>query len=577
MTAPIEPEWHVLEADDATVRRLAGELQISPLTARLLTNRNIVDTARARAFLGPRLSDLPDPYLMTGMEAGVARIVAALDKGQRVTVWGDYDVDGVTSASQLLWFFRAVGGDVDYFVPDRFTDGYGLNGDRIAELAERGTELLITVDCGISNGAEVARANSLGMDVVVVDHHQCPPELPPAVAILNPHQPGCAWPDKDLAACGVTWVLLVGLRKRMREHGWFAERPEPDLRRWLDLTAIGTVADMVPLLGVNRLIVRYGLGLTTQGGRAGVMALAKVSRLGERKRITTGALGFQFGPRINAAGRIAHASAGVELLTTEDPDEALLQATRVDAFNQERRGIQEAIFAQACELADALEPPPADRRSIVLAHPEWHPGVLGIVASKLVERYYRPTILLTIEDGKAKGSARSVGGFKLVEALREVDSLLEKYGGHDHAAGMTLASDQLEAFTAAFEARAQAVLGDRDLRPRLKIDCHVPISQVGWSTLDELRPLEPYGMANREPVFADFGVTVLDSRVVGKDETHLKLTLDAGERGVEAIAFGMAHKKPEVGSLIDIAYVPDQNEFRGERRFQLRVKALRPA
>jgi single-stranded-DNA-specific exonuclease len=571
--ARVEAIWEVRRPDQTAIATLREALGLDALTATLLVNRRLDDPEEAKAFLEPRLSSLPDPSLMAGMDSAVARILSALDAKEHICVWGDYDVDGVTSASQLLAFFEAIGSPARSFVPDRFRDGYGLNSDRIVELAQDGVQLLITVDCGISNAAEVAKATELSVDVIVVDHHQVPEEVPVAAAVLDPHQDGCPWPEKDLAACGVTWVLLVALRRALRERGSFEGRTEPDLRSWLDLTAIGTVADMVPLRGLNRVIVSQGLQQIAHTQRVGVQALIEVSGL-ERDKITAGRIGFHLGPRINAAGRVAHAAAGVELLTTSDPKSARSTAKEIDAHNLERRGLQEEVFQAACRLADT-HPDPDNRRAVVLAHEGWHPGVLGIVASKLIERYHRPTVVLTLEDGVAKGSARSIRGFKLVSHLNALQDILTKYGGHDHAAGMTLPAANVARFTEALDARAREALTPDQLQPRLSLDVEVPLDEVSFLLIEDLKRLAPYGMGNPEPVLYATGVRVLDQRVVGADKRHLKLTLDGGRQALGAIAFGMAPQAPPPGARVDVAYVPEINEYRGRRSLQLRVKAMR--
>ncbi len=579
MAAPaprrVEATWDLREPDAQAVQRLVDELGLGRLLATLLVNRKLTDPDEVKRFLVPRLSQLPDPFTMEGMEVAVTRILSAMADGQQICVWGDYDVDGVTSASQVIAFFEAVGHPIRFFVPDRFVDGYGLAEPRIRELAADGVDLLITVDCGVSNAHEVAVAAELGMDVIVVDHHQVPPVLPDAVAVLDPVREDCQYPFKSLAACGVTWMLLVALRARMRERGDFQGGSQPDLRQWLDLTAIGTVADMVPLVGLNRVIVHRGLAQIAISERVGVRALCDVANL-EADAITAGKIGFHLGPRINAAGRVANASAGVELLTTADGNYAQETAQKVDTWNVERRGLQQAVFEAACELADQ-HPDPESRRAVVLAQEGWHPGVLGIVCSKLIERYHRPTVMLTIQDGIAKGSARSISGFRLVEHLRKIDHLLLKYGGHDHAAGMSMRADQVEAFSEALDALAREALEPRHLRPRLSIDAVAALDRVTFDLVDSLARLAPHGMGNREPNLLATAVRVWDRKAVGRDKSHLKMSLDAGGRVLDAIAFGMADKAPEPGDLVDVVYVPEINEFRGERKLQVRVKALRGA
>ena len=513
-------------------------------------------------------------FLMKGMEDAVGRIIGAMDAKESICVWGDYDVDGVTSASQLISFFQAIGYPATYFVPERFTDGYGLNAHRIGELADDWIQLLITVDCGISNAAEVEVAREGGMDVIVVDHHQIPPRLPDAAAVLDPVQEDCLFPYKGLAACGVTFMLLVALRKRLRELGRFPRGEEPDLRQWLDLTAIGTVADMVPLKDVNRLIVHYGLQRISQTERPGVRALCDVAGI-EPDKVTAGRIGFHLGPRINAAGRVAHAGAGVELLTTSDGGEANRMARELDGFNAERRQLQATVFEEACAMADA-HPDPHRRRSIVLASTTWHAGVLGIVASKLVERHHRPTVLLAIEDGVAKGSARSISGFRLVEHLEKISDMFLSYGGHDHAAGLSLDEERFPEFAVAFEGLADDALTEDHLQPRLRTDMEVPVQAVSMELVQTLTHLAPYGQGNPEPSLVARNVRVLSHRAVGADQTHLKLVLEAGGRRLDAIAFGMADRSSWLSAPVDLVYIPEINEYRGSRSLQLRIKAIRP-
>lgn len=576
MSAEVPVRWEMRTPDPERVRALMSELGVTELVASLLVNRDLDDIAVARAFLAPRLGALPDPFAMKGMGEAVDRIIAALDSREPICVWGDYDVDGVTSASQLITFFRSLGVTVRHVVPDRFTEGYGLNTAGIEAVVREGATLIITVDCGISNVAEVDVARARGADVIIVDHHQVPPVLPRAYAILNPVQPDCGYPDKRLAACGVTWVLLIALRARLRERGWFRARPEPDLRDYLDLTAIGTVADMVPLIGVNRIITSVGLQRVATSRRPGVRALCQVAAI-KPERVSAGTIGFHLGPRINAAGRMAHASAGVALMTTEDVAEAAQMAAGVDAYNLERRQVQQDIFDEAARLVEEAGDP-RSRRSIVLARPGWHSGVLGIVASKLVDRFHRPTVLLSVEDGYAKGSARSISGFKLVQHLERLASFLVKYGGHDHAAGMTLEADRVDAFAEAFEAAAREALEERHLTRRLRVDAEVPLEWLCEALYDDTRRLSPYGQGNPEPTFLARGAYVFEARLVGQDKRHVKLRFDGGQgRAVDAIAFGQASSCPSPGERVDIAWIPELNVFRGEAKLEARIKAMRPA
>jgi single-stranded-DNA-specific exonuclease len=568
-----ETVWELRDGDAAAAQVLAESLQLDPLVATLLVNRGVTEVDAARRFLNPLLREMPDPFLMKGMEEAVTRILEAFERDETVCVWGDYDVDGVTSASQLISFFEVIGYPARFFVPDRFRDGYGLHSDRIRELAQSGVDLLITVDCGISNVDEVEVARQEGMEVIIVDHHTVPPTLPRAFAVIDPIQDGCEYPFKGLAACGITFMLLVALRMRLRAQGHFEERLEPDLKEWLELAAIGTVADMVPLRELNRTIVHHGLEQIRRTGRPGVEALCNVAAVTPDK-VTAGRIGFHLGPRINAAGRLAHASAGVELLTTDDPEAARKIASEVDRHNKNRQTLQKAVFDAASVQAERA-PDAETRRVLVVADEGWHEGVVGIVASKLVERFHLPTVVLSIKDGVAKGSARSIQGFHLVDNLRAVEELLTAYGGHYHAAGMTLPADRVDDLRAALDTRAHEQLDADQLTRRIRVDTEVPLERLTYELAETLLRLAPYGMGNPEPSLVARGVEVLDYRLVGKERIHVKLILDAGTRDIDAIAFSMADRQLLFKTPVDIVYIPEINEYNGRKSLQVRVKDLR--
>src|SRR6266481_6329603 len=402
--------------------RLAAELGLLPAVGRALWARGVRDAEAAHRFLTPKLEQLPDPFGLEGIDAAVARVQRAFEVREVVCVYGDYDVDGVTSTALLVSMLRklaacAPGGGpparIEYYVPNRLVEGYGLNLDAMRRLAQRGTRLLVSADCGVTAVAEIEAAAQLGVDVVVIDHHtsaQTAEGLPRAVAILNPHQPGCAFPGRELAAVGVAFHLLLALRKRLREAGWFASRPEPNLREVLDLVALGTIADVVPLTGPNRVLVHFGLKELARGARVGVLALKSVAQLAGE--VTAGDVGFKLGPRINAAGRLDDASVGVRLLLSEDLREARALAEQLDRANAERQDLQVRIASEAIAHAEKLGPPEA-RRTLVVSSSGWHVGVVGIVAARLVERFHRPALVIAEEGGVAKGSGRSVEGFHL--------------------------------------------------------------------------------------------------------------------------------------------------------------------
>jgi single-stranded-DNA-specific exonuclease len=569
----MQPQWSMREIHVADAAALERALHCSPLVARLLVGRGITEPELARRFLEPRLSDLLSPTLLSGMEAAVARILAAIHDRQVICVWGDYDVDGVTSTVQLVTFFRAIAYPVRYFVPDRFQHGYGLTAGPLEQLAAEGVQLVITVDCGISSAREVALARGLGVDVVVVDHHEPPAEPPAAAAVIDPLLPTCDYPYKKMAACGLTFHLLIALRAALREHGYFsASVREPDLRQWLDLVAIGTVADVVPLTGVNRVLTATGLKVIAQGGRPGVRALCAVAGA-DPAAVRASTIGFQLGPRINAAGRLSHAAKGVELLLSQDYEEALEGARAVDEENRRRRSIEAAMLDEALAQAES-EGDPRHKRALVLARDNWHPGVAGIVASKVVERYHRPTLVIALDQGLGKGSARSIPGFHWVQALGQCAHLLRGFGGHAHAAGVTVDAARVPELALALDDEARRALSDDDLVPTIVVDAELSLAMVSADLIAEIDVLAPFGMGNARPLFASAGCTVRQSRVVGTG--HLSLELEQDGAVHRAIGFRMAEQQPPPGAKVDVAFYPELNTFRGETSVQLRLRDLRP-
>ncbi|HET8722716.1 MAG TPA: single-stranded-DNA-specific exonuclease RecJ [Anaeromyxobacteraceae bacterium] len=555
-------------AGEAAVARLADALGVHPLAARVLAARGLEDPGAAGRFLAPRLEDLPDPFTMKGMEGAVARIVAAVEGGERIACYGDYDVDGVTSTVLLSEFLRACGADVVTYVPHRLVEGYGLNDGAVERLAAGGVRLIVTLDCGITSVSEVAGAAGRGVDVVVVDHHTVPVELPAARAILNPHQPGCGYPSRDLAAVGVTFNLVLALRRRLRERGRFGpDRPEPNLLRSLDLVALGTVADVVPLVEVNRLLVLHGLVELGRARRPGVRSLLRVAGVSPGA-VTAGQVGFRLAPRVNAAGRLDDAGRGVRLLSTADAAAADALAEELDRENRARQEIEARMLAEA--LADAGERVAAGARGLVLSRPGWHPGVVGIVASRVAERFHRPAVLVGVADGVGKGSGRSIPAFHLHEALSACAGHLERFGGHRHAAGVTLDPGAIPAFREAFERHAAAVLTADDLVPVTRIEAWVEPAALDERAAIDLEKLAPFGAGNPEPVF---GLRARPSRArqVGAGGAHLKLVL--ADR--DAIAFQMGDRLPLCGGAVEAAVSLGFDDWDGMRRVQLRVRDLR--
>ena len=566
--------------------RLASGLGVAAAVGRVLWARGYREPAQAERFLEPRFEHLPDPFQLKGIEAAVSRLQRALGQGERVCVYGDYDVDGVTSTALLVSVLRKLGGNVEFYVPHRLVEGYGLNTDALTRLAARGTRLLVSADCGVTAVAEIDAASKLGLDVVVIDHHTASQDLPRAVAILNPHQPGCSFPGRELAAVGVAFHLLLALRKRLRDAGWFATRPEPNLREVLDLVALGTIADVVPLTGPNRVLVHFGLKELARGARVGVLALKSVAQLAGE--VTAGDVGFKLGPRINAAGRLDDASVGVRLLLSEDLGEARALAEQLDRANAERQDLQARIAGEAIAHAEKLGSP-EDRRTLVVSSSGWHVGVVGIVAARLVERFHRPALVIAEEGGVAKGSGRSVEGFHLYDALARCGRHLTKFGGHKHAAGVTLDTARIPAFAEALEAEGKEALDPAQLSPRLRIDAELHPREVGMELASQLRRLAPFGAGNPEPVFFCRDMAAHEVRLLpdkkGTGPGHLKLRLgEAGSRvaeeesiALDAIGFNLGGTSLPVGSRLDAAFQLSIDTWNGADRLQLKLKAFRGA
>jgi len=570
VTVPAKRWAEVDGNDELATARLAQALSIHPLAARVLSTRGLAEPAAAARFLSPRLEDLPDPFTMKGMEAAVGRIVRAIEGGERIACYGDYDVDGVTSTTLLSGFLRAAGAEVSTYVPHRLVEGYGLNAAAVQRLAGEGARLIVTLDCGITSVAEVAEATRLGVDVVVVDHHTVPVELPAASAILNPHQLGCAYPSRHLAAVGVTFNLALALRRRLRERGRFGpSRPEPNLREALDLVALGTVADVVPLVEVNRLLVCFGLVELGKARRPGIRSLLRVAGIAAGE-VTAAQVGFRLGPRINAAGRLDDAGRGVRLLSTSDPATADALAEELDRENRARQEIERQMLEEA--LSDAAPLVAGGARGLVLSRPGWHPGVVGIVAARIVERFHRPAVLVGVTDGVGRGSGRSIERFHLHDALSACSSHLQRFGGHRHAAGVTIDPGAIAAFRDAFERHAASVLRDDDLVPRTRIEGWVDGAMLDERAATDLERLAPFGAGNPEPVFG-LRARASRARQVGAAGIHLKLVL--ADR--DAIAFQLGDRLALCSDPVEAAVSVGFDDWDGMRRLQLRVRDLRAA
>jgi len=560
--------WILKEADEAAAAALSRELKLPSLLARILAQRGFADADGARRFLSSSLNtDLPSPHLLAGMEDAVRRIARALRDGERVCIWGDYDVDGTTGAAVLVSFLREIGGAPLFYIPHRIDEGYGMSRQGIEHLRSQDVSLIITVDCGISNADEVALARDLGMDVVIVDHHQLPERLPEAAAaIINPQRPDCAFPDKGLCAAGLAFYLVIGLRANLRDAGWFEPDNVPDIRRHLDIVTLGTIADMVPLRGANRVLTRRGLVELGSSARPGIAALKEVVGVAPGA-VEAGTVAFQLGPRINAAGRMDAAVKVVEMLTTDSRETADAIARELDANNRERRETEAQVLDEA--LARIEDQRLQDRWSIVVGSQGWHPGVLGIVASRIVERFHRPTIVIGFEGEEGKGSGRSIRGFHMVQAMRRCADLLPRFGGHEYAAGLSIREENLAPFAERFEEVAREVLDEEDLLPYLDVDTEVDFAQLSLGLVRQMRLLGPFGVGNPEPVFQTRDVEVCERRNFNR---VARFRLRHKDHTVTAVAFGPpGDLRAQVNDHVDIAYRLRENEWQGTSAMELRL------
>ena len=570
-------QWQVADPDPAARDRLAAGLSLSSLLCQILVNRGITDAAAARPFLSPSLHDLHDPFLMLGMDAAVRRIVAAVQQGEPMAVYGDYDVDGVTATALLLMFFEALGLQVASYIPEREGEGYGLNAEAMRQLAQQGARLLITVDCGSTAVAEVALARELGIDTIITDHHQPPDTLPAALAVLNPHQPACGYPNKHLCGVGLVFKLLTALRAFMRQAGVLSERL-PNLKRHLDLVALGTIADVTPIRGENRVIVHHGLQELTQTLKPGLQALRQVSGR-QGKAASVGEVGFQLAPRLNASGRLGSAAQSLELLMAHDRAEAERLAGLLDDVNQQRRTLQHKVESTVHErIAQQYGgTPPA---AIVLGDADWHLGVVGIVAARIAETYHRPTFLLQINGGTARGSGRSIPAFDLYDGLQHCAEWLQQFGGHRYAAGLTMAAEHLPALQEAFIRYADDRLGPDDLTAR---------PAAGGGRVARRRQ---HGAGERAGgpgaarvgqsgagVCGLWGAHRSPIRRLGQEGQHARFRVEQDGAALEVIAFQRGDQVARAatdGGALDIAFTPVINTWRERRTLELHLRDLRP-
>ena len=572
-TAPSRLVWDCPGVDERHVEGLAGAMDLDPVIARLLVLRGMTTAEEAERFLHPRLEHLHDPFRLADLPLAVDRLERAIAQGERIAIHGDYDVDGVTSTVILRRVLELLGADVTHFIPERLRDGYGLEPAAVERLAAEGVAVVVSVDCGIRSQAAAARARALGVDLIVTDHHEPEAVLPPALAVINPKRRDCDYPDKNLAGVGVALKLVQALCMRSERSGW--------LPAFVKLAAVGTVADVVPLRGENRVIAKLGLErLSRKRHAVGLQALLEsAGLLGEP--LTGSHVAFRLAPRINAAGRMSTPDLATRLLLLTDEsraDEARGLAGRLEEVNARRREEEAEILAAARRRVDS-DPDVGAHAILVVWGAGWHRGVIGIVASKLVDLFHRPAIVLAVEGDLAHGSGRSIPGFDLLAALDHCGELFTKYGGHRHAAGVTIESGRLAELRRRLTAFADERLGPEQLMPRLRVDGRVPLAAITPRTMAGLRAMEPFGAGNPRPVFHSGTLELADAPRVLKSR-HLAMRVRQQGRVFRAVAWRMADREDFVrrhGAALDVAFHLTENAWRGERTVELSVADIRPA
>ena len=565
----MEKIWIIQDSPQREIQTLSTSLGVTDVVAGMLWRRELRTLADAKEFFNPSIAYLHDPFLMLNMDVAVAEISKCLDSHLPILVYGDYDVDGTTAASLLHLFLQSIGAKSEFYIPDRNTEGYGVSHKGIDYAAEIGAGLIITCDCGITAVEQTEYAKAQGVKMMITDHHIPDSTLPDAVAILNPKQEDCAYPNKNLCGAGVAFKLTQAIAQERKVA------PEQALQ-FMDLAAIGTAADIVKVTGENRIIVGEGLKLISQGKRPGIRALKKVAGI-TRDEVTVSDVLFGLGPRINAVGRLGEAMRAVRLMTATTELEAKELSGVLNSENEIRKTVEGKIFDEAVRLSNSKYDP-REKRSLVLHQEGWHHGVIGIVASKLKERYYVPTVIIAVNDGVGKASARSISGFDLHAAFSKCSDLLLSYGGHTMAAGMSIDPANLDAFEERFQQVAMEQVTAEMMRPRLKIESVIEFSEINSQLLETLRRLAPYGPGNMRPLFASQKLEVVGyprPKIVGKN--HLKFKVRQGRTVLDAIGFGMAESLELLYSKKDLemAYILSENEWQGRKTIQLELKDIR--
>jgi len=568
----MEKKWVVKEkGDTAVLKQLAGALGVSESLANLMVQRNISSADEANTFFNPSLDYLHDPFLMKDMNIAVDRISAAVKKNEKILVYGDYDVDGTTAVALMYSFLKEQYSNVEYYIPDRYKEGYGVSFQGLDFAYQNNCKVVITLDCGIKAVDKVKYAHTKGLDVIICDHHYPGDEIPKALAVLDPKQPSCSYPYKELSGCGVGFKLIHAYS---RVHGI----PFSKISHYLDLVAVSIASDIVPLTGENRIMAYFGLKRLNESPRTGLKEIIRESEV--TKALTIEDVVFKIGPRINAAGRMETGSKAVDLLVSSDSRLATGISKEINNFNIERRSVDRIITTEAMRMI-AEDQRTVNSRTTVLYNPTWKKGVIGIVASRLIETYYRPTVILTESNGFATGSARSVQGYDLYQAIEACSDLLESFGGHMYAAGLTMKKENIQPFMERFEQFVNSTITEDQLVPRIFIDTELSFSEINEDFFKTMSQFQPFGPENMSPVFVSRNVFDTGTgRMVGSSGEHLKLDLcqeSTGQKSFSAIAFSQANHFEYIkgGNPFDICYSLEMNEFRGNRNLQLNIRDIK--
>src|SRR4030066_355897 len=563
-------QWKLHESRNNNIEAsLSKEFGIYPIVSQILANREILDMESARRYLQPSLNNLHSPLLMKDKKKGVSRLLKAIHDSEKIVIYGDYDADGITSVVILYKFIKELTPLVTYYIPDRVKEGYGLKIPVIDNFKTNSVNLIITVDCGISDVEQIAYALSIGMDTIVLDHHGISGSLPNAVATINPNRDDCIFPFKDLAGFGIAYNFLIALRGALRKEGFWKNNDYPNLKEYLDIVALGTIGDIAPLIDENRIFTKMGLELITEGKRPGIKALKEVSGV-DGQVIDSYKASFCLIPRINAAGRIASSLDAVELLLTENIDEARMLAEKLDGYNRRRQSMEKKILNEILEKISNT--PDIERmNALVFASDKWHPGVVGIVASRLVDLFSRPAFVISLNNGVGKGSGRSISDFNIYKGIQQCASLLLSYGGHYRAAGISIKEEDIDEFSGLLNEIIQNTVESTEAVSQTLIDSECQFSDINLNLINQMEMLAPFGCKNPEPVLCARNIQVSSPSIVGNN--HLKMKLTSKGMSCDSIWFSMGNYLSALsGANLDVAFTPQINYWSGSSEIQLKMK-----